>query len=296
MMSYMMHICHAHSEFAIEGTHMTSIDNIEIFIDQPIDELLQSSPIAFEQDCLAPAKVCWYKIRKHLSSSQLPSVTVRKASSTLLEIQNVGSVSIVIDENLGPQVRAVDMAIRGLPDDSPHAEQKTFISQLLQGLLAAGWNHFYNFSAARISGTEADKLTDAKHVLGKRVSAHPWFDPRQEFSLEHWLKVDSFFNWYFHRDGHYLQVTAQRSNSRIAPLERGTYLISLELMSESSYWRQHFEQKQKDSWQQLLPELLEQYRQDRAALEEKARAAGIEIEEDYQNPPIQALAAGAGQH
>jgi hypothetical protein len=42
-------------------------------------------------------------------------------------------------------------------------------------------------------------------------------------------------------------------------------------------------------WQQLLPALLDQYHEQRSQLEAEAQAAGIAIEDSYENPPIKAL-------
>lgn len=280
---------YACTALADEGDFMTNGKNIDITIGQPISELLSTSPIPFETDCLIPVQICWYKIQQHFSSSVLPSVNIRSLSAPLLHLNDVATVNIVIDEKLGRDIRAVNLAIRGLPDDSTHADQKTFIYKTLQEIIHAGWNHFYSFSDPRIPGAEADKLPDPNRLFGKPVLAHPWFDPRYEFSLDKWLKADHFFHWQFYKKGHYLEVTVQRANSRESPTEHGTYLISMELMSEDSYWRQHFSEEHKNEWTVQLPRVLKQYHEERTAQEEKARAAGIRIEEDYQDPCIHGL-------
>ena len=290
------HEVHPDRKAAPAGIQSDAHANIEIMLNQSIDTLLDRHPSTFSIDCLDPVNVCWYKVRNRFSSPDLPSVTVMGDAGSLLELDNVGSITIAIDELLGREIRDIDFSIRGLPDDSPHSENKDFVYILLQDLIHSGWSHMYHFPAARIPGSQADKIPDSQYILGEYSLAHPWFDPRYESSLENWIKSDRTLHWYLHQDANYLHIKVRRNNSSTEPNGRGTYLISLELMSESSYWRKHFGQKQKDSWQQLLPELLEQYRQDRAAMEAKARAAGIEIEEDYRDPPIRALSAGSGQH
>jgi hypothetical protein len=70
-------------------------------------------------------------------------------------------------------------------------------------------------------------------------------------------------------------------------MEKATYLVTLEFLSESAYWLTGFsEEEDKARWKELLPERLADYRQQRELLETKARAAGIAIDEDYRDPPI----------
>ncbi|MFN3581234.1 MAG: hypothetical protein ACK4VV_12270 [Pseudomonas sp.] len=103
------------------------------------------------------------------------------------------------------------------------------------------------------------------------------------------MRAGSTYHWYFYQSHTYLHVTVQRSNSRSEPGERGTYLITLALQAESAYWPQHFSEDQQGDWRELLPGLLEEYRQQRAQFEAEAQAAGIEIEDNYRNPAIKAL-------
>lgn len=263
--------------------------SIQIFLGQPVADSVASSPLPFDEDCLAPVGICWYEINKRFSEPDLPSVTLSRNGSELLQLDDVGRISTVVEEAQGRLVEQVTLNVRGLPDNSPHAEQKAFVYQLLNHLQTSGWAHFYRFAAPRISGSEASKINTADKVLGKRVLDHPWFDPRYEASLEQWLSSSNTYHWYFYQDHTYLHVTVQRSNSRSEPEEKGTYLISLELLTENAYWPQHFSEEQQKDWQQLLPALLDQYHEQRSQLEAEAQAAGIEIEDSYENPPIKAL-------
>src|SRR5690606_18262919 len=147
----------------------------------------------------------------------------------------------------------------------------------------------YRFPAARIPGSESHKLEDAEYVLGEYALIHPWFDPRNEASIEQWMQYSGVYSWLFYQAYSYVNVSVQRRDSQAEPGERGTYLIKKKLREERSYWGKHFRGEQLNKWQQLLPGLLEQYRQSRESREEKARAAGIEIEESYRDPPIKAL-------
>ncbi|MBQ0744789.1 MAG: hypothetical protein KBT85_15975 [Pseudomonas sp.] len=281
--------CNEGQSLAAEGTEMTAKTNVKINLGQPINDLLDDSPHPFEEDCLAHVGLCWYEIKKRFAEADLPSVTVFQNDTLLLALDDVGRVSAVVDETQGRFVEQVTLSVRGLPDNSLHSEQKGFVYQLLNTLLGSGWTHFYRFPAARISGAEAHKIVVPDEVMGMRVIAHPWFDPRYEASLEQWLSAGSTYHWFFYQSGIYLHVSVQRSNSRDAPAERGTYLINMELQTELAYWPQHFSEEDQSDWRKLMPALLEQYAQQRAKLEREAEAAGIKIEDSYRDPAIKLL-------
>lgn len=276
-------------EIAPKGRIMQSNQDIEIIFGGSIDTLLENYPSTFSTECLAPVDTCWHTVTNRLSSPSLPTVTVKDDAHTLLKIQNVADLNVVINKRRGPEIRDISLTIKGLPDDSLHSEQKDFIYNILRQLMSSGWEHMYRFPAARIPGSESHKLEDAEYVLGEYALIHPWFDPRSEASIEQWIQYGGAYSWLFYQDYAYMNVLIQRRDSQAEPGERGTYLIQIKLMDESSYWRQHFSGEQLNKWQQLLPGLLEQYRQSRESREEKARAAGIEIEESYRDPPIKAL-------
>lgn len=282
--------CNEGQSLSAEEAERPATTTVKIALDQPITALIESSPLPFDKDCLQPVRMCWYEIKKRFAEQDLPAVEISQNGSNLLQLEDVGRISVVVEEARGRLVEQVTLGIRGLPDNSPHAEQKAFIYQLLNTLLSSGWTHFYRFPAARIPGSEADKIATADKIQGKRVLGHPWFDPRYEpASMGQWLRAAGTYHWYFHQDNIYLHVTVRRSNSRSEPAERGTYLINLEVLNENAYWSQHFKEEDQKDWLKLLPGLLEQYRNQRAQLETEAQAEGIEIEDSYQDPIIKAL-------
>ena len=284
--AFLLPACDVAKDSVNEVNGMSGEQSITIHINEPISELLGRAPLTFRADCLQPVMICRYQFRKPFSSRSLPSVSVMDGSEQLLDLEETAGITIVIDEELGSEIRDIRFSLRGLPDNTPHKANKDNIYKRIQDLIKQGWTHMYHFPAPRIPGDQADRLTDARgHSL-----AHPWFDPRYEVSLDNWIKFRRTYHWYLHKNGYYLHLSVRRENSETEPLESGTYLTSLELMTEESYWRKHFEYEQKAQWKELLPELLEEYRQQRAATEEAAIAAGIRIEDDYRDPYIRELA------
>jgi hypothetical protein len=263
---------------------------IKLELEQSIEALTAESPIEFSKECLDEADMCWYKINRTGSDPLLPSFQIQQSGRILL-LQQATDISIASTQRIDESVQNFNITLRGLPDNSPHEETQKFIYTLIGDIKEAGWQHYYFPSDPRISGTQADKIDSPDEVLGSYVMSHPWLDPEHQIDLQRWLKFGSFYNWYFYNDGSYLHLRAWRRDSDSAPMEKATYLITLEFLTESAYWLSGFsDEDDKARWKELLPARLDDYRQHREKQEERAREAGIEIDEAYQDPPIKALA------
>ncbi|NQD92770.1 hypothetical protein HP532_08930 [Pseudomonas sp. CrR25] len=272
------------------STNMTtSHPVIEVQFEQTIDSLIAQSPLEFTPDCMQPVGMCWYEISRRSADPNLPTVKVLHGAQNLT-IEQVSDISIVMDDEVGQNINNLSITLRGLPDNSSHADTQSFIYALLETIQAAAWKHYYFPSDPRIPGNASDTITASGNVLGEHVMSHPWLAPDYRLDLKRWLEIGGFYDWYFYNDGVYLHLKARRHDSDKAPKERGTYLIKLAFSTEHEYWRGDFtEAEEKPHWKERLPERLEGYRQQRKELEDKARAAGIAIDENYQDPPIKAL-------
>lgn len=259
---------------------------IQIQLHQNIQNLISNSPFMFEEECMAQVNTCWYKISASFNSETLPSVVVDKD----LKLDQVASVSIAVDKNVGPDIENIEFSIRSLPDNSKHEAYQAFLYELMKEIKAAGWKHYYSPSDPRISGSQNDKVATPNKVLGDYVLSHPWLDPDYKIDVEQWLEVDDFYNWHFYKDGNHLKLQAWRHDSENLPKERGTYLVSLNFTTEREYWFASFsETKDKARWKELLPARLKEFQKIRNAREKKAVDAGIEIDTSYQDPAIKAL-------
>ncbi|MCO8314277.1 hypothetical protein [Pseudomonas mandelii] len=262
---------------------------IEITLHAPIQNILDSSTTEFSQECMKDLELCWYKIDRSANDQNLPDVLVKNATSTI-DIEKATNITIAIDERVGNSIENIDITLRGLPDNSTHEQYRDFIFQLIKNIKSSGWKRYYFPSAPRISGSQAAKIDTPDKVLGHYTSSHPWLDPDFLTDIDHWLKISPFYNWYFYNEGAYLHLKAWRHDSKDNPTKTGTYLITMEFMTEREYWVSGFsEDKDKARWTELLPARLKSYQETRRIIEEKARAKGIEIDESYQDPPIHAL-------
>lgn len=268
---------------------MNNISPIEIQLHSPIKSTIEKSPIEFSKECMSELELCWYKIDKSANDKNLPTIAVKNIASTLT-VDQITGISILIDERVGDKIENIAISLRGLPDNNTHEDYKVFIEKLIENIKSAGWQYYYYPHDPRIAGSQASKIDTPDKVLGASVLSHPWLDPDYPTTIDRWLKISPFYNWYFYNDGAYLHLKAWRHDSKDNPTKTGTYLITLELMTERDFWVSGFsEDNDKAMWKELLPARLKSYQESRRIVEEKARAKGIEIDENYQNPPIKAL-------
>lgn len=272
------------------GSNMTNKSStIELALHAPIQLVVSRSPVKFSQECMQNLGMCWYEVSNSANNKNLPTVVI-KTPHGLLDVPQVTGVTIVEDDRVGSDVENIDLSLRGLPDNSTHEQNRDFIYSLIEVIKSAGWKHYYSPGDPRISGSQANKINAPDNVLGAYVSSHPWFDPDYKMDMGNWVKVRAFYRWCFYSDGDYLTLKAWRNDSSADPAMKGTYLITMEFRTEEDFWMQEFSgDKDRANWKALLPARLKKYQEGRFVLEEKARAAGIEIDETYKDPPIQAL-------
>ncbi|PHN20915.1 hypothetical protein AO240_11760 [Pseudomonas sp. ICMP 460] len=272
-----------------ESTVTVHNANVELALHVSAQETIANSAEKFSKECMKNLGLCWYKIRRSANEKDLPSVTIQSADGKI-SFQHAIGVTVVVDDKIGKNIENIGVTLRALPDNSTHEENRNFIINLLKDIKVAGWQRFYLPEEPRISGSQAAKIDVPGEVLGHPVLNHPWLDPDYKIDIDHWLKSGPLYKWYFYHNDEYLSLMAWRRDSNDNPGKTGTYLITLGLRSEREFWLAGIVDKQdRANWKALLPKRIEEYHALRSALEKKARAAGIEIDETYQDPPINAL-------
>lgn len=180
--------------------------------------------------------MCWYKVDNVFGVDDLPSVLVDKS----LQLDQITSLTIAIDQDLGCGIENLSLAVRGLPDNTGHEENQAFLYAMVRKIKTAGWVHYYAPSDPRISGSQSDKVELPEKVLGDYVLSHPWLDPDFKVDIKRWLKIDDFYDWHFHKNANYLTLRAWRRDSDDAPNKLGSYFVTLDFFSEREYWRAEF--------------------------------------------------------
>lgn len=262
---------------------------IEIELLSPIKTITAHTPIPFTESCMPQVNICWYKIQKSANDTDLPTINV-KNNGSILSLEQAVNITVALDKDTTENIENLNVILRGLPKGSTHEQYRDLIFSLIGKIQKSGWSHFYFPEDPRISGSQTEKISSPDEVFGRYVGSHPWLDPDYQLDLKRWLQIGSFYRWYFYKDGIYLNLKAWKQKDSQDPAEKATYLITLDFKSESEFWRDGItDKKERQRWKELLPERLNAYHKTRLELEEKARAAGIEIDEIYQDPPIQAL-------
>ncbi|MCY1280021.1 hypothetical protein D9M70_287930 [compost metagenome] len=262
---------------------------LELQLGENMQSLLSRSPVKLYADCLKATDSCFHEFSYSANSANLPSVVIRH-NGQALALQHVTRFMTSSNLQASTAMESFDMTIRGLPDDSTHEENQSFIYSIISTIKAAGWKRYISPSSPRISGAQAANITSPDEVAGLHVFSHPWFDPDHTMSMEQWLKAGSFYSWYFYNPGAHLKLTAWRIDTKTASATHGNYLVSLEFQADDYYWRYGFDTKEEQAnWKKLLPAELRKYAELRAENEARLRAAGIEIDESYQNPPIEGV-------
>ncbi|AQT10187.1 lipoprotein [Pseudomonas protegens] len=259
----------------------SSVARLHISLDTPVAEFLEKSPVSFTADCLDAVNLCWYEADRQ---GALLDLSLSQPEGTL-ELDPVAGLQIAVDGHASSNIQALNINLRGLPDNSTHQANKELIYSLLEKLKSAGWQKYYFPSDPRISAVELKKLDWKESLLGSHPLSHPLFDANQEMSLDEWLGVGMFYDWYLYHGDYIAHVRALRYDSKDAPRQTGVYLISLNLSSQDRFWATDFAEQQRTHWKTLFPAHLKELLQRREAVETRARAVEVNIEDSY-SPPL----------
>nr|WP_314873983.1 hypothetical protein [uncultured Pseudomonas sp.] len=254
-----------------------------------IADFLESSQVELSSECMKRLELCYHKFKKPFSSLTLPDVEVLVGRSPL-KFYHVVALNVIDDRpRTHGKLDSISLTLRGVPSYSKIPIAKEFAYEVIANIVGAGWRRYIYRFDPRIVGTESEKFQACKdEECAKVFMTHPRFDPHYEMTDEQW-QSDRFYNWYFFKDGYYLQFSAWSSRDEKDPIGQASYLFSVEVKSEKEFWLEAFEPKDKHQWLELLPQKLEAYRAERQVSEEKAERAGVEIDRTYQDAPIFAL-------
>ncbi len=272
-----------------EGKPEMTVGNavLELEVGKSIDGLLENSPLKFSEECLPAASVCWYKIKYRSADPSLPTVIINQGGSPLT-ITKVTDVSVVRAKK-EETISDFSVTLLGLPDNTDHEENRKLVYKLLSDFSAAGWKKYFYPSDPRISGTELGKIPPGNRVFGESPLSKPMFDPNVELSLDRWVAVKTFYDWYLYSGNTFAHVMVQRRDSDTSPESKGTYLISIDFTAQETTWALNFEEDDRPNWKSLFPARLKELRLRRDVAEKFARDAGVAIEENYEAPKMELM-------
>jgi hypothetical protein len=263
--------------------------DVELTLGGSVEELLKTSPVEISSDCSDRLGLCFHSFSYPSASKALPTVSVKNGSE-ILQLENITGLHLVDDtRRINGKIATFVLTLRGVPSRSDISPAKNFAYSTIAKIRDAGWVRYIDPRDPRIPGVEAKNLEDCNVLLGKNVSSHPCFDPGYEMTDQQWSKAESFYYWYFYKNGYYLTFKAWRSRDQAHPPREASYLFTLQFESEEQFWINSFNGDDITRWKELLPPMLIEYKARREAMERQAELAGMTIDRSYQNPPIFAL-------
>ncbi|MBT0571852.1 hypothetical protein KIK84_16170 [Curvibacter sp. CHRR-16] len=173
----------------------------------------------------------------------------------------------VLDINFG--VTASDLI--------PHNEARLQVMALLNRLQEAGWKQHYYFGEARIKGRSSFRMKTNS------------LDVRYTPTLEEWMALENSASWQLQANGVYMELSMHRDSDRMDPQRPGAYLMSMTLKTDEVAYRSLFTEEERPRWKELWVQGLKSEHEARVKAEAQARAKGLEIDTQYQDPEILAL-------
>jgi len=108
------------------------------------------------------------------------------------------------------------------------------------------------------------------------------------------MALDSGARWNLYANGVYMEISMQRDPDCMNPYLPGSYFLSMELQTENDFMGLHFRtEEDQANWRALWPERNQSYTKMRLEKEKAARAKGLEIDTEYQDPPLLTLTPAA---
>lgn len=159
-----------------------------------------------------------------------------------------------------------------------HLEARDGIMKLLQNLQEAGWRRVIDRGEARTKARSSLLYAYIDNLNG--------LDLRYVPTVVEWMRLGSKACWYLYADGVYLTLQFRRDAKHMNLNLPGAYLLSFEFKTEAEHSRGYFGPADRARWLELWPEREKELQQERVASEAKARTLGLEIDTNYQDPPI----------
>nr|WP_314875753.1 hypothetical protein [uncultured Pseudomonas sp.] len=252
-----------------------------------VEKLLSDNAGLFASDCSKEIGACVHSFKLPFSMAELPTATISvPGGGPDLQLIDVVSARVFDPQETEGDLTSIDFTLRGVESHSDQEVAKDFAYQIIHQIVAAEWKRYISPKDPRIDGTQASKIPSYDEVAGTRVKSHPWFDPDYEMSEDQWSSVRGMYNWFFYRSGHYLTFQVWRSQSEGDSIRQASYLFTVKVQNEQSFWSDAFETKDRSDWKQLLPRLLDSYRIRRQTIEASAEREGIAIDKSISDAPI----------
>lgn len=174
-------------------------------------------------------------------------------------------------------------------DEIMHDDARKTVMALLKRIRQAGWRVEIGRGTARLRG---------KQALEAYVKNNDplWLDGEYEPTMQEWMQLDNMSGWRFYADNAFLTITFMRDRKKLDPTKPGAYYLSIDVESAELNYRSQIEEKDRPNWRRFWPIEEAKLQQLRQEAEAKARAAGLFIDTNYQDPPLPPVPPSSVQH
>jgi hypothetical protein len=250
---------------------------VELRIGEPGESFIQRNPKIAEVDRQA-AGLNFYEL--NWSTRHMGSVVV-KQESLRFPIDHV--ISVTSTEDMEYKSEGIsEIKIHSALTSSPlisHDEARLKLFALLTRIHEAGWKTTIPRTMARVRGKDMNT-----YLLQTRD--YTTLDPAYVPSLEEWMQYRDLTSWAFYAGHVYLTVQITREHTLIDPSKPGAYLVSTCLQNEPEHFRRYVDGLQRPHWKRLMMAEIAQAAKSRAEVESMLRAQGVQIDENYVDPPL----------
>ncbi|MBB5017500.1 hypothetical protein HNQ59_000764 [Chitinivorax tropicus] len=231
-----------------------------------------------------PAGVNFYKVRFPKNGGKNQAKILFEFGRNSIEIPAV--LSITGPYNLDfPNENISEIWINsGLTENKEemHDQARQAFFKLLDDIVKAGWKPYLSESYPRLMAKEILRRVAEEKDIDAKFNLRPEYMP----TLDEWMALGDSLHWNFHANHVEMQITLSHDITKRDPQKPGAYFMSINLRPMTHAMQDGMAPEERRDWRAVWLKSLPVSHAERAAEEAKAKAAGHQIDTDYQDPPM----------
>ncbi|MBB5020671.1 hypothetical protein HNQ59_003996 [Chitinivorax tropicus] len=166
-------------------------------------------------------------------------------------------------------------------DEEMHDQARQAFFKLLDDIVKAGWKPYLSEAYPRLTAKEI-----VRRVIAKESYADMNLRPEYTPTLEEWMQLGDGLYWNFHANHVEMQIRLSRDITRLDPHKPGAYFMSITIRPMTHAMQDGMTPGERLNWRAVWLKSLAEDQATRATAEAKEKAAGHQIDTDYQDPPM----------
>ncbi|MBB5019997.1 hypothetical protein HNQ59_003305 [Chitinivorax tropicus] len=162
-----------------------------------------------------------------------------------------------------------------------HDQARQAFFKLLDDIVKAGWKPYLYTTYPRLTAKEI-----LRRVIKKDLDAALNLRPEYKPTLEEWMQLPDDISWNFHANHIRLEIALSHDITKRDPQKPGAYFMSITIRPMTHAMQDGMKPEERRDWRAVQAKLQPKYQAIRAEAEAKEKAAGHQIDTDYQDPPM----------